>query len=356
MLGVLSGRIEPRSSAFLAGDSRLLIDYAARSVYVDGTEVALTPTEFDVLACLAQRAGTVVSTPELIQTVWGEWFGPVDHVFVHVHHIRRKLGPCGQLIVTKRKAGYLLRGEQGDALPDTPWSQITREYSELLQEDARSRSSTWLLVDQERRVTWVSDSVTGLLGWAPADLVGQNPWSIAVEGEPQRWERHFPLRGASPLVSFVGRVRHKDGHPIVIRVRAQVITGEGGRRLGGIGEWIVLASDAEESAEQARGLDHVPMLLHYDADHILTAVEPHQVFLGWDPDEVIGTPFSLAGLDLATTRSVMDGLVRVGPEHALGPTPVQRADGTAVVVGIRLRLVLEDGVLTRYTGEVHVLD
>ena len=347
---------DPGASRFLAGDSRLLIDYAARSVFVDGAEVALTPTEFDVLACLARRAGTVVSTPELIQAVWGEWFGPVDHVFVHVHHIRRKLGPCGQLIVTKRKAGYLLRGVSGDDQPDAPWSQIIREYSDLLQDDARSRSSIWLLVDRDRRVMWISDSVTALLGWAPADLVGRHPWVIAADGESARWESHFPLMGASPLVSFVGRVQDKDGHAIGIRVRAQVITGEGGRRLGGIGEWIVLSSDAQASAEDARGLDHVPMLLHYDADHTLIAVEPHQPFLGWDPDEVIGTPFSLAGVDLKTTRSVMDGLVRVGPEHALGPTPVQRADGTTVVVGIRLRLVLEDGVLTRYTGEVQVLD
>ena len=131
----------PSVSGFLAGDSRLLIDYAARSVYVDGAEVALTPTEFDVLACLAQRAGTVVSTPDLIQAVWGEWFGPVDHVFVHVHHIRRKLGPCGKLIVTKRKAGYLMRVEPELREHASPWPQITREYSQLLQEDARSRGS-----------------------------------------------------------------------------------------------------------------------------------------------------------------------------------------------------------------------
>lgn len=169
----------PSVSEFLAGDSRLLIDYAARSVYVDGAEVALTPTEFDVLACLAQRAGTVVSTPDLIQAVWGEWFGPVDHVFVHVHHIRRKLGPCGKLIVTKRKAGYLLRGEAGDAHPDTPWSHVSRAYSDLLQEDAQTHGNIWILADRDRLVTWVSGSIEKLLGWTPADLIGKHPWVVA---------------------------------------------------------------------------------------------------------------------------------------------------------------------------------
>ena len=117
----------PRALVFSSGTSHLRIDLAARSVEVDDLEVALTPTEFNVLACLARRAGTVVSTRELIEEVWGDWFGPVDHVFVHVHHIRRKLGPCGALIVTKRTAGYLLRDEARTDRTAGPWPQITRE-------------------------------------------------------------------------------------------------------------------------------------------------------------------------------------------------------------------------------------
>ena len=192
----------PSVSGFLAGDSRLLIDYAARSVYVDGAEVALTPTEFDVLACLAQRAGTVVSTPDLIQAVWGEWFGPVDHVFVHVHHIRRKLGPCGKLIVTKRKAGYMLRVERHATHVPLPWPQITREYTEILREDALQRGSIWLLVDRDRRVSWVSDSLTQHLGWAPDHLVGKPPWTLALAGEEGKFRRNVPLPGEPTMVRF----------------------------------------------------------------------------------------------------------------------------------------------------------
>ena len=351
MSGAAPGRV-----TFRSGDSRLLIDYPSRSAYVDGQEISLTPTEFDVLACLAQRAGTVVSTPDIVRSVWGEWYGPMDHVFVHVHHIRRKLGPCGKLIVTKRKAGYLMRVEPELRDHVSPWAQVTREYSELLQEDALSRGSIWILADRDRLTTWVSDSITTHLGWVPSDLIGKHPWVIAPQEEVPEFERRFPLHGGSPLVSFDARVHHRDGHLVDIYVHGQVIIGADGHRLGGIGEWRLHPPAGSLSEGEAPKQHALPFLLHYDGDHTLTAVEPHQPFLGWDPDDVIGTPFSLGGLDLATTRSVMDGLAKVGPEHALGPAPVLRADGTTTVIGIKLRLVLEDGSVTRYTGEVHVLD
>lgn len=345
----------PSVSEFLAGDSRLLIDYAARSVYVDGSEVALTPTEFEVLSCLAQRAGTVVSTTDLIQAVWGEWFGPVDHVFVHVHHIRRKLGPCGSLIVTKRRAGYLLRVESRDAHPDVPWSYITREYSALLQDDAHAQGSIWLLVDRDRTVTWISDSITALLGWVPADVLGKHPWVIAPPGEWEKFEMHFPVVGGSPLVSFPARVRDTNGDLVPIHVHGQVILGADGRRLGGIGEWRVVRP-GNTSRDEPLARHEMPFRLHYDGDHVLTSVEPHQAFLGWEPDDVIGTHFSLAGLDREATDKAVSALISLGQDHALGRSPVRRADGTSAIVDVRLRLTLEDGVLTGYVGEVRVLD
>ena len=346
----------PSVSGFLAGDSRLLIDYAARSVYVDGAEVALTPTEFDVLACLAQRAGTVVSTPDLIQAVWGEWFGPVDHVFVHVHHIRRKLGPCGKLIVTKRKAGYLLRVEPEFREHASPWPQITRDYSDLLQEDARSRGSIWILADRDRLTTWVSDSITTHLGWEPGDLIGKHPWVIAPQEEVPEFERRFPVRGGSPLVSFETRVRHVDGYDVDIYVHGQVIMGGDGRRLGGIGEWTLLGGRSDGAVSSSEDRHAMPFRLHYDGDHVLTGVEPHQPFLGWNPDEVIGTYFSLAGLDREATAQAMAALSALGQDHDLGRSPVRRADGTSAIVDIRLRLALEAGVLTGYVRDVRVLD
>ena len=341
----------PRTSTFWSGDACLLVDFASRSVFVDNDEIHFTPTEFDVLTCLARRAGTVVTTSELVDVVWGEWYGPMDHVFVHVHHIRRKLGPCGRLIVTRRKAGYLLRRELIDGSDAVLPPSVQVEYLELLQQDARARDIVWVVADRSRTVTWVSDSITGLLGWDPADLVGRVPWCFAPDDEVEGIVERFPLRGGESLLSFDTRLRHANGSVVPIRIAAQVLRGADGDRLGCIGEWHLRDGDPGPG-----GTHGSLFMLHYDADHVLVAVEPHQLFLGWDPDDVIGTAFSLLGLDLVVTRSVMDGLTRMGHDHALGPSSVQRVDGTTVVAGIKLRLTLEDGVLARYTGEVHVLD
>lgn len=341
----------PAPVTLWAGATPLRIDYAARSVYVDDAEIALTPTEFDVLACLAERAGTVVSAPEIIARVWGEWFGPTDHVFVHVHHIRRKLGPCGRLIVTKRKAGYLLRVEEPPSSEAIPWTRMSQEYLDLLQEDARARGVIWLIIDQGRKVTWVSDSITDLLGWAPADLVGQYPWTVALTEEIETFAQRFPMSGGASLLTFDTRLCRPDGSAVPISVSAQVLQGVDGRRLGGIGEWSPASPDASLPGERA-----MPFRLHYDADHVLTAVELHQPFLGWDPDEVIGTEFSLAGLDVESTRRLMAGLATAGPDHALGASAVRGADGETRLVDITLRLGLADGEVTGYTGEVRVLD
>src|SRR3954465_4620664 len=49
-------------------------DAAARRVWRGGEEVRLTPTEFDLLACLAATPGAVVSRDRLMAEVWG-WAG-----------------------------------------------------------------------------------------------------------------------------------------------------------------------------------------------------------------------------------------------------------------------------------------
>jgi len=55
--------------------------------------VSLTPTEFNILWLLCQRAGTVVSSQEIFETVWGETFLDSNNtVMVHIRRIREKLG------------------------------------------------------------------------------------------------------------------------------------------------------------------------------------------------------------------------------------------------------------------------
>lgn len=88
----------------------LTVDTDAREVHVDGEPVALTRTEFDVLAALAARPGVVLSRRALIEAVWGAgWVGDEHLVDVHVLHVRQKLGDSAEqqrFVRTVRGVGY----------------------------------------------------------------------------------------------------------------------------------------------------------------------------------------------------------------------------------------------------------
>ncbi len=64
----------------------LEIDLEARSVHLAGTELHLTPTEFNLLARLVRSAGKVVTHRQLLLDVWGAEF--VDHT----HYLRLYMG------------------------------------------------------------------------------------------------------------------------------------------------------------------------------------------------------------------------------------------------------------------------
>jgi DNA-binding response OmpR family regulator len=102
----------PRSDG--AGESRsfgpLTIDPAGRDVWLDGEPVALTRTEFDLLAALSHRPRMAFTRRQLIDTVWGPaWVGDEHLVDVHIGHLRRKLGDDAaqaRFIRTVRGVGY----------------------------------------------------------------------------------------------------------------------------------------------------------------------------------------------------------------------------------------------------------
>jgi len=88
----------------------LVVDIARRVVAVDGAPVALTPTEFDILALLAQNADCVVTQKMILERIWGpEWAEDSQTLRVHVSHLRKKLGQSGagpRYIVTEPGVGF----------------------------------------------------------------------------------------------------------------------------------------------------------------------------------------------------------------------------------------------------------
>jgi DNA-binding response OmpR family regulator len=85
----------------------LLIDPAAHTVSRNGQPVDIAPREFAVLLQLLEHRGRVLSRARLEQGLYS-WKDEVDSnaVEVHIHHLRRKLGP--DLIRTIRGVGYVI--------------------------------------------------------------------------------------------------------------------------------------------------------------------------------------------------------------------------------------------------------
>jgi DNA-binding response OmpR family regulator len=90
----------------------LEIDPAAHTVTVAGDPVDLPPRAFDLLYVLAQEAGNVVRSEDLLARVWGaEFAGEPQVVYVHIRWLRQRLEPDPshpRRILTVRGVGYKL--------------------------------------------------------------------------------------------------------------------------------------------------------------------------------------------------------------------------------------------------------
>ncbi|MEW5961802.1 MAG: response regulator [Chloroflexota bacterium] len=93
----------------------LTVDLARRLVSVNGHEVQLTPTEYDLLRILVTHAGKVLTHQQLLRQVWGIGYEAEVHLLrVNVSNLRHKLerDPARpQYIITEPGVGYRLRIE-----------------------------------------------------------------------------------------------------------------------------------------------------------------------------------------------------------------------------------------------------
>ena len=100
---------EPVAAAVIVlGDVKL--DPARRRVHRGEEVVHLTPIEFDLLACLAARPGTVFTREQLLHDVWGYPDGSgARTVDSHIRAVRRKLGDG--VVRTVHGVGYAVEEE-----------------------------------------------------------------------------------------------------------------------------------------------------------------------------------------------------------------------------------------------------
>ncbi len=96
---------EPKEKTYTLGT--LFVDPERHIVRDGDREVSLTLKEFQVLCLLLERAGTVFTRDQLLNTIWGyEFDGASRTVDVHIRTLRQKLGSSGDCIETVRGVGY----------------------------------------------------------------------------------------------------------------------------------------------------------------------------------------------------------------------------------------------------------
>jgi DNA-binding response OmpR family regulator len=94
----------------------LEVDYVQHLVTMRGQEITLTPTEYRILAYLAQNAGRVVTQDLLLEQVWGtEYIGESHMLQVNINRLRHKIEDDHthpRYLLTKVGIGYVLANQQ----------------------------------------------------------------------------------------------------------------------------------------------------------------------------------------------------------------------------------------------------
>ncbi|MDR0711149.1 MAG: response regulator transcription factor [Prevotellaceae bacterium] len=96
---------EESADKIVFGD--MSIDTKLKELSIGAEKVALTKTEFEVLAFLAENPQRVFSRSEIIDTIWKETpFITERTVDVHITRLRKKLGRCAAAITNRSGYGY----------------------------------------------------------------------------------------------------------------------------------------------------------------------------------------------------------------------------------------------------------
>jgi len=107
---VVLRRLTGDPASYLLRSGEVTLDRAHYEVQVPGKTVALTATEFEILATLMSQPGRIFSRSQLTEAVHGVSFESYERAInSHINNLRRKLEP-GEYIITIHGVGYKFEG------------------------------------------------------------------------------------------------------------------------------------------------------------------------------------------------------------------------------------------------------
>jgi DNA-binding response OmpR family regulator len=100
-----------KSSQTIERFDGLEVNFAARTISVDGKRIELTPKEYDLLFYMIQNKNIALSRDRLLSDIWGyDFFGDDRTLDTHIKLLRKHIGNYSGLIVTLRGTGYRFEG------------------------------------------------------------------------------------------------------------------------------------------------------------------------------------------------------------------------------------------------------
>ncbi|MCC7129428.1 MAG: DNA-binding response regulator [Anaerolineae bacterium UTCFX2] len=122
LLARIRGVMRRSFSEMMAGiyqTGNLEMDVSRRQVTINGSEIQLTPTEFDILKTLFQKPGKVFTHYQIIDKVWNSHLGDESRLLrVNISNLRHKIEPDPNrptYIKTDLGVGYRLNDNPEDA-------------------------------------------------------------------------------------------------------------------------------------------------------------------------------------------------------------------------------------------------
>ena len=89
-LGSIADQMQEGGNIYHSGE--LVINDDTKKVEIEGKEVKLTPTEYNILKFLTKNKGIVYSIEQIYENVWEEeCYGAENIIAVHIRHIREKI-------------------------------------------------------------------------------------------------------------------------------------------------------------------------------------------------------------------------------------------------------------------------
>lgn len=322
----------------------LVLDELRREVRLDGEPISVSWSEFEFLAALMRYPGAAVSSADLLVLLRGpQWAADVQVLQVLVSRLRRKLRESAaqpRFVVTIYGFGYRFEPEPRDG------SGMDEDAGDDPVDRPIGSGPAHALMSMDRTIAWASEGMRDLLGWEPQALVGMSLYDLAPSGDRPDWVKAGAGLNAGAPRAFTGPTRRGDGTFRSLNACVRPVVDAGGTVTGFLAEW--------STAEQAPTVADVGVIqltpsgrlarrvgLWLDREFILRTVTPPESFLGWEPDEIIGTYFSPTGLDAATIAAIVESRIRLGILDFGGPINVHARDGSVVPAMVSTRIEMD---------------